>query len=160
MIVFPMSVARLRTFTLPLASFAVLAAMTTVQNSHVAGEIEVAVRFFASALGLAAVPVLLLLAFRDWLTKRAQLSAWRNGLGLSSIIVLFAVWVLYWGMFLMLWLRPHFSQPLGSLEWLAVCLYSSLLSFVLAFSLRGAARPQAISAALLTWACIQAGIYF
>lgn len=155
-----MSVARLKKFIWPLASFAVLAAMATVQNSRVAGRIEVSVRFLASALGLAAVPIFLVLAFRDWSTKqRAQLSPWRNGLGLSSIVVLFSAWALYWAMFLMFWIWPHLPQSLGGLEWRELIFDSNLLGFLLAFTLRGAARPQAISAAFLMWANIQASIY-
>ncbi len=134
--------------------------MMAVQHSLVPGKIEVTVRLAAIALGLAGAPTLLVLAFRDWFTNhRANLSSWRNGLGLSSIVVLFAVWMLYWAMFVMLWIWPHFSQSLGGLEWLGLILYSSLLGFVLALTLRGAARPQAISAAILMWACIQASIY-
>lgn len=160
MSVSPTSTARFRIFAWPLASFAVLVAMTTVQNPHVAGKLEVPIRHFAAALGLAAVPVLLVLAFRNWMTKRsAQLSPWRSGLGLSSIVVLSAVWLLYWGMLLVA-LIGAFSQSFRGLEWLSLVLYSSLLGFVLAFALRGAARSQAISAALLIWASIQAGIYF
>jgi hypothetical protein len=155
----PTSIARFRSFALPLASFAVLVAMTTVLISHVAGKLEVAVRLFASALGLAAVPVLLVLTFRNWMTKQsAQLSPWRSGLGLSSIVVLSAVWLLYWGMRLVasIGALSHFFR---GVEWLPLILYSSLLGFVLAFALRGAARSQAISAALLIWASIQAGSY-
>jgi hypothetical protein len=155
----PTSIAPFRNFAWPLASFAVLVAMTTVLNSRVAGRLEVAVRHFASALGLTGVPVLLVLTFRDWITKqRAQLSAWRSGLGLSSIVVLSAVWLLYWGMLLVASMGA-FSHSFRGLEWLSLVLYSSLIGFVLAFSLRGAARSQAISAALLMWASIQAGIY-
>jgi hypothetical protein len=156
----PTSIARFRNFALPLASFAVLVAMTTVLISDVSGKLEVAVRFVASALGLAGVPALLVLTFRDWMTKqRAHLSAWRSGLRLSSIVVLSAVWLLYWGMLLVASMGVLSHSFRGS-EWLSLVLYSSLLGFVLAFAIRGAARSQAISAALLMWASIQAGIYF
>jgi hypothetical protein len=155
----PMSVAQLRNLTWPLASFAVLAAMTTVQNSHVAEPIEVSVRFLASTLGLAGIPTLLVLAFRNWSTKeKGQLSPWRYGLGVSSIVVLSTAWASYWAMALVPLISPHFSQPLGGLEWLGPD--SSLLGFVLGFTLRGAARAQAISAALLMWASIQASIVY
>jgi len=158
---FPMSAARLRNLVWPLASCAVLAAVTTVQHSLVPGKIEVTVRLCADALGLAGVPALLVLASQDWFTKhRAQLRSWRNGLGLSSIVVLFAVWLLYWGMWLVSWIRPISEQYPGTLEWIALLLDSTLIGFVLAFALRGTARPQVISAALLMWACVQAGIYF
>jgi len=155
------SPARLGSLAMTLAAFGVLAAMTTVQTSHVAGRIEVAVRLLASALGLLIIPILILFAFRDWRTKhRAELSAWRNGLGLSSIVVIFRVWLLYWAMCLVAWIAPHFPQSLAGLEWLALFLYSSPLSFILAFFLRGAARHRVITAAFLMWACIQASIYF
>jgi len=75
-------------------------------------------------------------------------------------VVISAVWLLYWGMWLVLWIRPVSARSFDSLEWIALLLYSSLLGFALAFALRGAARPQVVSAALLMWACIQAGIYF
>jgi len=45
---------RFPNLALRLGSFGVLVAMMTVLNSHVAGKIEVAIRFFPSALGLAA----------------------------------------------------------------------------------------------------------
>jgi hypothetical protein len=135
--------------------------MVTIQHTWVPGKIEETVRLSATALGLTGAPALLVLAFRDWFTnQRAQLSSWRNGLGLSSIVVLFAVWLLYWGMRLMLWIWPISSHYLGTLEWLALLLASSLIGFVLAFALRGTARPQAISVALLMWACVQAEIDF
>ena len=156
-----MSTARLRNLAWPLASCIVLAAMTRVQHSMVPGKIEGIVRLSATALGLAGVPTLLVLAFRDWFMKsRTQHSPWRSGLGLSSLVVISAVWLLYWGMWLVLWIRPVSARSFDSLEWIALLLYSSLLGFALAFALRGAARPQVVSAALLMWACIQAGIYF
>jgi hypothetical protein len=156
-----MSGARLRKVALPLASCALLAAAMTVQHSFVLGRIGVLVRLSANTLGLAGVLALLVLAFRDWLTNhRAQLSPWRSGLGLSSIVVLFAAWLFYWGMALMAWIRPIWSQHFGGLEWLALVLYSSVLAFVLAFALRGATRMHVISAALLMWASVEAAIYF
>jgi hypothetical protein len=75
----PISLERFRNFAIPLGSFAVLVAMITVLNFHVAGSIESAVRLPASALGLAAIPILLVLAFRDWRrNQRARLSTRRS----------------------------------------------------------------------------------
>jgi|SRR5215469_8514016 len=154
---------RFPNLALLLGSFGVLVAMMTVLNSHVTGKIEVAVRFFPSALGLAAVPMLLILAFRNWRANQsARLSTLRNGIGLSSIVALFAVWLVYWAMALMVSIIPHMPVSLGGLDFpvFILILYSILFGFVLAFALCGRSRPESISAAFLMWACIQASIYF
>ena len=154
------SAARLRNLALPLVSFAVLAAVKAVQFFLVDGRIEQAVRFGASALGRAVVPVLIVLAFRDWLAKhRARLSPWRNGFALSSIVLLFAAWGLPFFIAVLAWIGAVRLPFQGGLEWIWLIVDCTLVGFALAFTLRGAARAHAISAALLSWAGVQAGIY-
>src|SRR5437899_12935344 len=71
-----------------IVAISTIAAMTYVQTVLVPGFVEIAVRTCANLGGLIAVPLLLILGLRDWLTtSRAELPAWRNGLALSSIVL-------------------------------------------------------------------------
>ncbi len=153
------SVAHVERFVWPVAAFAVLAATVMIQSSLVSPSIEELVRFSAVALGLLGVPTLLVLAVRDWYFKhREHLSPWRNGLGITSIVAVFCGWLFYWGMAVMHWVRPVSSHFAAGLEWDVFFLCGGLLGFILAFALRGAARRQAIAAAILMWACFEASI--
>jgi len=153
--------ARLKNLLLPLASCVLVAAVIRVQSSVFPATIEQTVRPAATVLGLVAVPALLALAFQEWRANhRAQLSPWRNGLALSSVVVLFAVWMLYWGMWLIIWAKPVWSRSLGGIEWIALLLHSSVIGLLLSFALRGAPRAQVISASLLMFASVQASIHF
>jgi|SRR5882762_3966336 len=70
-------------------------AISYVQRRVVPGGIENAIRTLTDLLGLLAVPLLLLLGCAIWVrTVRERLSVWRNGLGLSSIVLLSCVWMI------------------------------------------------------------------
>ena len=151
---------RARKFMWPFISFVVLAATMKIHTSSMPPKIEESVRLLAMALGLAAVPVLLATASRAWLTQdRAHLPAWRNGFGLSAIVVTFLRWLLYWGIGFLLWAKLASPLFLDGLEVFAILLCSSLVGCVLGLSLRGIPRAQIISAALLMCARLEAGIY-
>jgi len=153
------SVAHVERFVWPVAAFAVLAATVMIQSSLVSPSIEELVRFSAVALGLLGVPTLLVLAVRDWyFNHREHLSPWRNGLGITSIVAVFYGWLFYWGIGVMPWVMPVSSHFAAGLEWDVFFLCGGLLGFILGFALRGAARPQAIAAAILMWACVEASI--
>ena len=153
------SVAHVERFVWPVAAFAVLAATVMIQSSLVSPSIEELVRFSAVALGLLGVPTLLVLAVRDWyFNHREHLFPWRNGLGITSIVAVFYGWLFYWGIGVMHWVMPVSSHFAAGLEWDVFFLCGGLLGFILGFALRGAARPQAIAAAILMWACVEASI--
>jgi hypothetical protein len=140
---------------------ATIAAMTYVQTVLVPGFVEIAVRTCANLAGLIAVPVLLLLGFRSWYKmSRAKMSAWRNGLALSSMVLPSLVWV---SRISMLSAGPlainHFPHvdPLGLF---ATLLYSNLLAGLLAIALMGKGRLLVLSAVFLLWAGLESRIYF
>lgn len=142
-------------------SSVILAAVLIVQRGVLYGVMEVTVRLTASALGLFAVPIFLALAFRDWRARRrAGLSLWRSGFGLSSILVLSAAWLIYWSTALLAWSGALKGVGASGLEWMSLVLGCCLLGLPLAIALRGNSRPQTISAALLMYASVQSSIYF
>src|SRR5690242_7381436 len=145
-----------------IVAVATIAAMTYVQTVLVSGFVEIAVRTCANLGGLIAVPVLLILGFRSWYKmSRAKMSAWRNGLALSSMVLPSLVWVSRISMLvsagpLAINHFPH-VDPLGLF---ATLLYSNLLAGLLAIALTGKARLLVLSAVFLLWACLESGIYF
>jgi hypothetical protein len=138
-----------------IVAISTIAAMTYVQSVLVPGFVEIAVRTCANLGGLIAVPLLLILGFRDWLiTARAKLPAWRNGLALSSMVLPSLVWLGRISVFVVH--LPH-VDPLGLF---ATLLYSNLLAGLLAIALTGKARLLVLSAVFLLWAGLESGIYF
>ena len=140
-----------------------IAAMTYVQTVLVPGFVEIAVRTCANLGGLIAVPLLLILGFRDWRkTSRAKLPAWRNGLALGSMVLPSLVWLIRSSMSVVsagpqpINHLPH-VDPLGLF---ATLLYSNLLAGLLAIALTGKARLLVLSAVFLLWAGLESGIYF
>jgi hypothetical protein len=150
-------------FLVFIVAISTIAAMTYVQSALVPRFVEIAVRTCANLGGLIAVPLLLILGFRDWLiTSRAKLPAWRNGLALSSMVLPSLVWLSHISMSVMsAGLQPinHFFHvdPLGLF---ATLLYSNLLAGLLAIALTGKARLLVLSAVFLIWAGLESGIYF
>jgi hypothetical protein len=142
---------------------ATIAGTTYVQTVLVPGFVEIAVRTCANLGGLIAVPVSLILGFRSWyMMLRAKMSAWRNGLALSSMVLPSLVWVSRMSMSVVS-AGPlainHFPRvdPLGLL---ATLLYSNLLAGLLAIALTGKARLIIWSSVLLLWAGLESGVYF
>ncbi len=141
---------------------ATIAAMTYVQTVLVPGFVESAVRTCANLGGLIAVPVLLILGFRSWYKiLRAKMSAWRNGLALSSIVLPSLVWLSRISMSVV----SAGPQPINHfphvdpLDLFATLLYSNVLAGLLAFALTGKARLLVWSSVILLWACLESGIY-
>jgi hypothetical protein len=142
---------------------AVLIAITYVQHNHVPERVEITVRTCASICGLSAVPVLLLIAFRNWIrTSRADSPHWRNGLALSSMVLVSLVWM---SRFIT---STVYAGPRGGnhvfhldpLSMLATLLYSNLLAGLLASALMGKSRLLVLSSVLFLWPGFQSGIYF
>jgi hypothetical protein len=141
----------------------VLVAITYVQHSHVPGRVEITVRTCASICGLLAVPVLLFLAFRNWIrTSRANSPHWRNGLALSSMVLVSLVWMIRF-----VTSTVDAGPQSGShvfhvdpLSLLATLLYSNLLAGLLAIALTGKSRLLVLSSVLFLWAGFQSGTYF
>jgi hypothetical protein len=142
---------------------AILVSVNYVQHSRVPGMVEITVRTCASISGLLAIPVLLFLAFRNWIrTSRAKSPQWRNGLALSSMVLVSLVW-----MSRFVTSTVSAGPQIGNhvlhvdpLSWLATLLYSTMPAALLAIALQGTARLFMFSAALLMWSSLQSGIFF
>lgn len=134
-----------------------------VQHNRVAGELEIATRTFARLSGLLVVPVLVVLGFRNWTkTSRAKLPEWRNGLALSSIVLVSLIWMnsfvtstVYAGP----QVGNHFFH-VDPLSWFATLIYSNLLAGLFAFALKGKSRLLVLSSVLFQWSFLQSGIFF
>ncbi len=130
-----------------------LAAIYTVQHSAVPPMLETVTRSFMHALGLLAVPILIVVAFRAWAkVTRPELPRWRNGLGLASMAIISATWLFHVLLILVLLilesLQPCLTRPFH-IEWLWVApFWSSFAAALLAIALRGASRTEVIAAAL------------
>jgi len=137
-----------------------VAAMFFVQHYRAPARGENVVRAIASFACPIVVPVFVWLAYRTWNRQfRRELPAWRNGLGLASIVVLSLNWLS--ALFLLLApAEPRISSKFFSIELIATILYTALAAAILAIALKGAARIYLIAAALLIWANVQAGISF
>ena len=141
-------------------SIAAVAAVSYVQDQVVPEKAELIIRGFGRDLGLCAVPILIILAYRAWVKViRPELPTWRNGLGLASMVILSAAWLFYAVLPILGSIRPSLTR-FFNLEWNAALFYSSFAAALLAIALRGAPRTQVIAAALSMWAWLQANIYF
>jgi hypothetical protein len=136
-----------------------LLAILMVQRGLFSGTGEIIIRKSTRTIAIVGVPALLILAWRDW-TKyvRSDSPAWRNRAGLSSIMLISGVFVLFAVSKLLISVNPHAAFYVN-LDWLSVLLYSNLLALALAFLLKGAARTEGIAAAILTWAWLASDIY-
>jgi hypothetical protein len=138
-------------------------AVTYVQHGHAPGMVEIAIRTCASISGLLVVPVLLFFGFRSWVsTSRVKLPEWRNGLGLSSMVLVSLVWISRLVTSTVSVVRPvdnHFFS-VDPLSWLATLLYSTLLAGLLAITLTGKSRLLIVCSVLLIWSSLQSNIYF
>lgn len=141
-------------------SIAAQVAINYVQHRVVPGRLEIAIRTSTNLLGLLAVPFLLLLGCITWVkTTREKLSIWRNGLSLSSIVLLSCAWTIDLAARMASTIRPYQSN-FFNLDWLATLLYSTMIAALLGIALKGTARLLICSAALLLLSGLQSGIYF
>ena len=142
------------------AAIAVQIEVSYLQYRLVPGWLEIAIRGCAILLGLLASPLLLLLGCRAWAKRTGEkLSDWRNGLGISSMVLVSSVWMIHFGMRILSAVhlfQSYFFNP----DWMATLLYSTMLAALLAFALKGTARLFMFSAALLMLSSLQSGIYF
>src|SRR6266403_2345892 len=142
---------------------AVLVAISYVQHNLVPGAVEITVRTGAGICGLIAVPILLFLAFRNWVrTSRAKSPQWRNGLALSSMVLVSLVWL---SRFVTSTVSagPQTGNHVfhvDPLSLLATLLYSNLLSGLLSIFLTGESRLLVLGSVLFLWSGLQSGIYF
>jgi hypothetical protein len=141
---------------------AVLLAITYVQHSHVPEWVEISVRTCVSICGLIAVPILLFLAFRNWIrTSRAKSPQWRNGLALSSMVLVSLVWISRF-VTSTAYAGPQTGNHVfhvDPLSLLATLLYSNLLAGLLAIFLTGQPRLLVLASVLFLWSGFQSGIY-
>jgi hypothetical protein len=101
-------------------------------------------------VGLIAAAVLIGLAYRGWIREiRAHLSHWRNGIGLSALVLSSLVW-LWCAQWWVLTLTGHApSDPTYQIDLAVVAAICTMLSLVLAIGLKGTPRWQAIAAAMV-----------
>jgi 4-amino-4-deoxy-L-arabinose transferase-like glycosyltransferase len=109
-------------------------------------------------MALAVVPILLLIAWRSWAKDdRAELTAWRSGVGLTALLIL----SLNWGLALLADAPQLLDRHTLPLNIKSVAYFLSfpldIDAMVLAFALRGAARLEAIFAGMLLLVCWPGG---
>jgi hypothetical protein len=111
------------------------------------------VRIVVSVLLLASEVVLLSLAWRAWITRRAELPNWRNALSSASLLLLSLNWC---GAALLTVLVFGHRDPAGGAPLIEIMLTLSrpldACATVLAFALKRRARVEAIIAGLLMFA--------
>jgi hypothetical protein len=145
---------------MPIAAVVVLVSFSYIQHRVVPAGLEIAIRTCVNFLGFFVSPLLLFLGCLTWVeTTREKLSVWRNGIGLSSMVLVSSVWMIHYGASILSTVHPvlsYFFNP----DWMAIYLCSTILASLLAIALKGAARLFMISAALLMCSGLQSGIYF
>jgi hypothetical protein len=136
-----------------IVALAALTGVILVQGLSGPAWLEIAVRESARLLGVLAVPPLILLGSRTWAkSTREGLPIWRNGLGLSSIVIVASAWATD------VVARVLFN--FFNLDWMATLLFSSIFAGLLAIALKGSARLFILSAALLLIAGLESQVYF
>ena len=140
-------------------ALAEMVAIACIRRTVLPQLFEVAIRALARFVGLLLVPVLLRLAYGSWTNRiRPHLAVWRNGLGLSSVVVLSVVWLSYGALLLIFSVRPDWTRFYDP-TWYGVLLFLTLCAALLAVALRGDARMHLISAALCVDAWLQSMVY-
>jgi hypothetical protein len=98
-----------------------------------------------------AIPILVVLAyFRWWRVIRRELPPWRNGAGLASMFIVFALWLVQTIRWTLLSVSREFTGFLGA-DWREVETFLPAFyaypALPLAFALKGSPRSQI----LVTW---------
>lgn len=95
---------------------------------------------------LIGVPVLLVLAYRGWVRRtRPNLPHWRNGLGLTALVLVALSWI--WYALGVCGLR--LLETVLFLELSVLAVFCTALSMLLALAWRGSSRLQTVGASLL-----------
>lgn len=105
------------------------------------------VMMVAALTSLIGVPILLVFAYKAWMKQtRASLPQWRNGLGLTSLVLVALSWV--WYAFGLAESRlASVGPPFMLLSSVAVC--CALLAVLLASAWQGRSRVGAVAAIVL-----------
>lgn len=142
------------------ASMAAVALSFYIQHHVIPGKAETTVRSVIGISGRLAVPLLIVLAFRAWneLTRH-ELPSWRNGLGLSAMVIISLNWLCAVALLISESIRPDLMRILSA-DFGSILLYSTLAAALLAVALKRGPRSYVIAAAAWMWACLQSGIYF
>lgn len=100
-------------------------------------------------IGLVITPILLVIAWRDWLrSDRAALPPWRNGIGLAALLIASLSWAMAGFVEISVLLRYKIPGLTGLT---LIFLWQQLVisAVVLGFALKGAPRVLAVMAGLL-----------
>jgi hypothetical protein len=116
-------------------------------------------RFSIAVFSSVTIPILTTLAYIRW-TKvvRQELPQWRNGVGLTAIVIVSVNWLFQ----VLLWILSSISFDLTrfyNLDWFALQMYTTLAATLLAITLKRAPRLQTIAAGLLMQAFLRAFVY-
>jgi hypothetical protein len=107
-------------------------------------------RLLLAATTCAVIPVLVIVAFLRW--KRAirqELTTWRNGAGLTAMLLVFALWLIQTARWAVMFVNRNFTGFLGpNLTEVETSLpaFYAYPALLLAFSLKGAPRLQMVTA--------------
>jgi hypothetical protein len=95
---------------------------------------------------LVGVPILLLLAFRGWVLRtRPNLPHWRNGIGLTALVLVALCWIWY----VLGVCDLGLPQMRLFLDLSTLAVLCTAISLVLALAWRGVSRPLTVGASLL-----------
>lgn len=115
--------------------------------------------FVKEILVLLFVPILLFLAWRAWDTRvRLSMPCWRKGLAWTALLIIFLIWITACLLDIPELIRHNLSLA-ADLKGMIYLLSKplNLTALLLALSLKGASRLEAIVAALLLLVCWPGG---
>ena len=107
-------------------------------------------RLIVAAIGCAAIPTLVIVAYLRWTKEiRQELPSWRNGAALASIFIILVLWAIQTARWVFLSLNPNSTGLFGS-DWQEIEMflpaYYAYPALPLAFSLKGMPRLLMIAA--------------
>ena len=116
-------------------------------------------RFTITLFSCVTIPILTAIAYMRWSrVVRQELPHWRNGVGLTAIVIVSVNWLFQ----VLLWILSSISFDLTrfyNLDWFALQMYTSLVATLLAIALKRAPRLQTIAAGLLMQAFLRVFVY-
>jgi hypothetical protein len=106
-------------------------------------------RLVLAAATSTAIPILVVLAYFSWTRVRRELTSWRNGAGLASMFIVFALWVIQATRWAVMSSNREFAGFLGT-DWREIETFLPAFyaypALPLAFALKGVSRLQMLAA--------------